>query len=34
MSKMIYKHKSYLMIYQEQNSFWKDDSIEIWYMEE
>ena len=29
-----YKPTSYLMIYQEQNSFWKDDSIEIWYMEE
>ena len=34
MSKMIYKHKSYLMIYQEQTQFWKDDCIEIWYMEE
>lgn len=29
-----YKPTSYLMIYQEQTSFWKDDSIEIWYMEE
>jgi hypothetical protein len=29
-----YKPTSYLMIYQEQTPFWKDDSIEIWYMEE
>ena len=29
-----YKPTSYLMIYQEQTSFWKDDCIKIWYMEE
>lgn len=29
-----YKPKSYLMIYQEQTQFWKDDCIAIWYMEE
>lgn len=29
-----YKPESYLLIYQEQTRFYKDDSIEIWYMEE
>lgn len=28
-----YKPESYLLIYQEQTRFYKDDSIEIWYME-